>query len=91
MRPLTATTAGGLYSLVDTAGDEPPSGYMEACQAALEYFNIPPTKPDGRSDPLGYCPRITGLFSRLGGQWGQLDSMFGVGEPCWGRGLPNDD
>lgn len=40
-RPLTPVVGGGLYRLVDqpsTMEVEPPTGYMEACQAALEYF-----------------------------------------------------
>lgn len=43
-RPLTAVTQGNLYRLVNSAamgqhGQGPPSGYMEACRAALELFN----------------------------------------------------
>jgi aryl-alcohol dehydrogenase-like predicted oxidoreductase len=41
-RPLTAVTQGNLYRLVNTAamgGQGPPSGYMEACRAALDLFN----------------------------------------------------
>lgn len=45
-RPLTGLLDGGLYRLVDSAARTPPEGYMEACQAVLEYFVYKPDVQD---------------------------------------------
>lgn len=45
-RPLTGFYQGGMYRLIDKWADQPPQGYMEACQAVLEYFVYKPEAQD---------------------------------------------